>query len=236
MCLKYEFPLSKATGKIRIKERFAFSDYGIPVPPTKTIITHKHYIEWQISYDRVVNKDENHHFIGANSKRKQIYELSEFLKFGLKHNFIDFQALEALKCEIQNNKDFIENREKITRSNFTKETMNNLTFLKSNVSYPLLIYQFSNKDLLCEIIIREKQYAVGIMPMLYFCVALSSLKDSNNQSFVGRYIKSKENGYLEINKQNIEIFIQMFRIFGMLSKTHQYDCLQILNYLIENYN
>lgn len=45
MCLKYEFPLSKVTGKIRIKERLAFSDYGIPVPPTRTIITHKHYIE-----------------------------------------------------------------------------------------------------------------------------------------------------------------------------------------------
>ena len=71
------------------------------------------------------------------------------------------------------------------------------------------------------------------MPMLYFCVALSSLKDSKNQSFVGRYIQNKENGYLEINKQNIEVFIQMFRIFGMLSKIHQYDCLQILNYLIK---
>ena len=93
MCLRYEFPLSKVTGKIRIKERFAFSDYGIPVAPTQTIITHKHYIEWQIGYDRVVNKDENHHFIGTNSKRKQIYELSEFLEFGLKNHFISLQDL-----------------------------------------------------------------------------------------------------------------------------------------------
>lgn len=111
--------------------------------------------------------------------------------------------------------------------------MNNLTFfLKSSVSYPLLVHQFSNKDLLCEIIIKEKQYAVGIMSMLYFCVALSSLKDSKNQSFVGRCIQSKENGYLEINKQNIEVFTQMFSIFGMLSKTHHYDCLQILDYIL----
>lgn len=42
--LKYKFPLSKAMGKIRIKERFAFSDYGIPVAPTQTIMTLKHYI------------------------------------------------------------------------------------------------------------------------------------------------------------------------------------------------
>ncbi|TLD83640.1 R.Pab1 family restriction endonuclease [Helicobacter trogontum] len=233
MCLRYEFPLSKATGKIRIKERFAFSDYGTPVAPTKTIITHKHYIEWQIGYDRVVNKDENYHFIGANSKRKQIYELSEFLEFGLKNNFITSKDLKKLKQEIQNNKDFIEDREKIMRSNFTKETINNLNFFKSNVSYPLLVHQFSSKDLLCEIIIREKQRAVGVMPMLYFCVSLSSLKDADNQSFVGRQIQSKENGYLEINQQNIGVFLRMFEIFGMLSKVHQYDCMQILNYLIK---
>lgn len=80
--LRYKFPLSKAMGKIRIKERFAFSDYGIPVPPTQSIITHKHYIEWQIGYDRVISKGEEAHFIGANGKKKQIYELSEFLDFG----------------------------------------------------------------------------------------------------------------------------------------------------------
>lgn len=233
MCLRYEFLLSKPTSKIRIKERFAFSDYGTPVAPTQTIITHKHYIEWQIGYDRVVNKDENHHFIGANSKRKQIYELSEFLEFGLKNHFISLQDLQKLRDEIKNNKDFIEDREKIMRSNFTKETINNLNFFKSNVSYPLLVHQFSSKDLLCEIIIREKQYAVGVMPMLYFCVSLSILKDADNKSFVGRKIQSKENGYLEINQQNIGVFLRIFEIFGMLSKVHQYDCMQILNYLIK---
>nr|WP_233706996.1 hypothetical protein [Helicobacter equorum] len=130
MCLKYEFPLSKVTGKIRIKERLAFSDYGIPVPPTRTIITHKHYIEWQIGYDKLVDGNEEYRFIGANGKRKQIYELSEFLEYVLKYKLIDCRALKVLKYEIQNNKDFIEYREKITRSNFTKEAMNNLTFFK----------------------------------------------------------------------------------------------------------
>jgi len=63
-------------GKIRIKERFAFSDYGIPIPPTQTVITAKHYIEWQIGYDKVVPKGDAYHFIGANGKTKCIYELS----------------------------------------------------------------------------------------------------------------------------------------------------------------
>ena len=85
--LKYEIPLTKISGKVRIKERLAFSDYGLPIAPTKTILSPKHYIEWQIGYDNIVDSSE--HFIGANGKKKQIYELSEFLLFGLK-NFLIF--------------------------------------------------------------------------------------------------------------------------------------------------
>lgn len=109
--LRYEFPLSKAMGKIRIKERFAFSDYGIPVPPTQTIITHKHYIEWQIGYDRVINKGEEAHFIGANGKKKQIYELSEFLDFGLDSGLIDAKKIIELQNNVANNQKFIDEKE-----------------------------------------------------------------------------------------------------------------------------
>ncbi|MSN97036.1 R.Pab1 family restriction endonuclease [Campylobacter sp. FMV-PI01] len=232
--LIYEFPLTKITGKIRIKERLAFNDYGVPIAPTKTIITPKHYIEWQIGYDRVIEKGENIHFIGANGKNKQIYELSEFLKFGLENSLISFEILENLKNEIGDNKIFIDEKESITRSHFVPETINNIEFLKSKVSYPLLISKFQNDDLLCEIIVREKQRAVGTIPMLYFCISLASIKDKNgNFSFIGRKINSKESGYLEINNNNILIFIKIFKIFGLLSKAHKYDCLEILNYIIQ---
>lgn len=211
--LKYPFPLSKAMGKIRIKERFAFSDYGIPVAPTQIIISPKHYIEWQIGYDKVVNKNEAYHFIGANGKAKQIYELSEFLDFALCEDWITLNDIINIKTNMINYQDFIEQKETITRTNFVNDNLNGIDFLKASVSYPLLIHRFQNNDLLCEIVVREKQFAVGTMPMLYFCVALSSLKDCNNQSFIGRNIQSNECGYLEISKENIIIFIQIFRIF-----------------------
>lgn len=83
---------------------------------------------------------------------------------------------------------------------------------------------------------REKQFAVGTMPMLYFCVALSSIKDSNGESFIDRKIVSNECGYLEINVDTIHIFMQIFRIFGLLSHTHQHDCLAILGYLLKKYS
>ena len=231
--LRYKFPLSKAMGKIRIKERFAFSDYGIPVPPTQSIITHKHYIEWQIGYDRVISKGEEAHFIGANGKKKRIYELSEFLDFGLDSGLIDKEVIKNLINDIQNNQDLIDEKEQITRTNFITHSIGGIEFLKSSVSYPLLVYRFQSQDILCEIIVREKQFAVGTMPMLYFCLALSSIKDSSGGSFIGRKILSNECGYLEVNRDTIHIFMQIFRIFGLLSKAHKHDCLAILGYLLK---
>ena len=232
--MKYEFPLSKATGKIRIKERLAFSDYGQPVAPTQTIITPKHYIEWQIGYDRIVERNEPVHFIGANGKNKQIYELSEFLHFGLQENIIKYDELKELHNTINHYSIFVDEKEKINREHFISENINNIEFLKSRVSYPLLIHKFQIQDSLCEIIVREKQRAVGTMPMLYFCLPLSALQDKDGEySFIGRNIKSKENGYLLINSNNIQMFMKMFQIFGMLSSNHQKDCLSILDYLLK---
>ncbi|NLK66419.1 MAG: R.Pab1 family restriction endonuclease [Campylobacteraceae bacterium] len=230
--LNYEFPLTSVTGKIRIKERFAFSDYGQPIAPTKTIITPKHYLEWQIGYDRAIESGEETHFIGANGKNKQIYELSEFLEFGLENSLISFEILENLKNEILENEFFIDEKEEITRSHFVPETINNIEFLKSKVSYPLLVSKFQDDDLLCEIIVREKQRAVGTMPMLYFCISLANIRDKNgNFGFIGRKINSKERGYLQINSKNILIFVKIFKIFGLLSRAHKHDCLEILGYL-----
>lgn len=230
--MKYELSLTKVTGKIRIKERLAFSDYGQPVAPTQTIITPKHYIEWQIGYD--VEKNETVHFIGANGKNKQIYELSEFLQFGLQENIINYDELKELRNTINNYSIFVDEKEKINREPFISENINNIEFLKSRVSYPLLIHKFQIQDSLCEIIVREKQRAVGTMPMLYFCLPLSALQDKDGKySFIGRNIKSKENGYLLINSNNIKMFMKMFQIFGMLSSNHKKDCLSILDYLLK---
>lgn len=230
--LKYKIPLTITGSKIRIKERLAFSDYGLTIAPTKTILSPKHYIEWQIGYDNIV--ENNEHFIGANGKKKQIYELSEFLLFGLKNFLISKNEILDLKNFIEKNKVFVENTQEIQRTNFIKENLAGIEFLKSKVSYPLLVHQFQNKDVLCEIIVREKQRAVGVMPMLYFCVPMSALYDRNGtQNFIGREVKSKELGYLYIEKNNISIFVQMFKIFGILSANHKHDCLEILKYILE---
>lgn len=233
--MKYELPLSRPTGKIRIKERLAFSDYGQPVAPTQTIIATNHYVEWQIGYDRVIESGEVAHFVGANGKNKQIYELSEILNFGVKSGCIAKIRIENLKNRIESYYEFIDEKEHICMTPFAYESINGVDFSKSNVSYPLLIYKFENGETICEIIVREKQNAVGTMPMLYFCLPLSILQDKfGNFSFLGRKIESKEGGFLKINSSNMEIFIKMFEIFGLLSRAHQHDCLEILNYILKD--
>lgn len=230
---KYRISLTESSSKIRIKERLAFNDYGLPIAPTKTIISPKHYIEWQIGYDKDEKAYGYHHFLNYQNKKKQIYELSEFLRFGLENSLISKNEFLDLKQFIENNEIFIENTQEIQRTNFIKESLAGIEFLKSKVSYPLLVYQFKNKDILCEIIIREKQRAIGVMPMLYFCVPMSAIYDkSETQNFIGREVKSKELGFLYIDENNISIFVQMFKIFGILSANHKYDCLEILKYIL----
>lgn len=229
----YPLPLTAVAGKIRIKERFTFSDYGLPIAPTQTIINGKHYIEWQIGYDKVSLKDESKDFIAANGKSKRLYELSEIIKEFYLWKEISRQNLLDIKFFLENNKELIEDRLDIQRTHFKEYQLANLPFLKALVSYPLLIYKFENKDFISEIIIKEKQRAMGIQAMLYFCFPLSCLENSKQErDFLHRQIKSKEQGFLRIDSSNIAIFLNLFKIFGILSKNHKHDILQIITFLL----
>lgn len=223
----YEIPLTKTSGKIRIKERQTFADYGLSIAPTKTKITHKHYIEWQIGYDKVVNKSEKFDFIGANGKAKVLYELSEFIKFGYKSGIILKETLENLILKIDKNCEFIDALN-ITRTNFIDTKIGEIKFLKSSVSYPLLIYKFASNDEICEIVVKEKQYASGIMPMLYFCLSLSKI----DENFLGREIKSGEMAKIKIGEKNLPTFLKIIEIFGILSPSHKHDTLEILKAIL----
>ncbi|WP_231944795.1 MULTISPECIES: hypothetical protein [Helicobacter] len=84
-----EIPLTTQSGKIRIKIRNSFYEYGIPTATRQIPFSQKHYIEWQIGYD--VDKSDKEklalstlqetHFVGANEKNKALYELSEYLYY-----------------------------------------------------------------------------------------------------------------------------------------------------------
>ncbi|WP_334092892.1 MULTISPECIES: R.Pab1 family restriction endonuclease [Helicobacter] len=236
-----EIPLTTQSGKIRIKIRNSFYEYGIPTATRQIPFSQKHYIEWQIGYD--VDKSEKEklalstlqetHFVGANGKTKALYELSEYLHYFVQWGIIDKAEIEKLCAFLQNlkNEDFIDNREdlQIFRSHPKQKQILDIEFYVSEVKYPLLVHKFGNFDVLVEIVIKEKQRAIGVQPMLYVCFPITELESKNNTKLLGRTAEIKECGILSLDTRHKAFVLECFKIFGILSKNHHYDVLQILH-------
>lgn len=89
--IEASIPLTSISGKVRVKIRHAFSDYGISTATRKIPFSLKHYVEWQIGYDVSIKdkekfelttlKDEKYPFLGANNEVKTLYELSEMIDY-----------------------------------------------------------------------------------------------------------------------------------------------------------
>lgn len=235
-------PLTKGTDKTRIKRRSCFNEYGIPVSTKSENFSQDCYVEWQIGYD-VVTADEdklklttvkNLLFTGANGKEKTIYELSEYLFYFYKWNVISRAKLLEIKSFLEglSEDDFIDNPNNfaIERSHPVNKQVLGIDFFYTQVKYPMLVHKFGNYEILTEIKITEKQYAVGVQPMLYFCFPITELKSS--RTLIGRTAETKETADFEINSGNISIFLEMLKIFGILSKNHNKDIVTIIDKII----
>ncbi len=94
----------------------------------------------------------------------------------------------------------------------------------------MLVHRFEQYEILTEIKITEKQYAIGVQPMLYLCFPIMELKSS--QPLIGRTAITKETADFEINSSNISIFLEMLKIFGILSKNHNKDIITIIDKIV----
>ena len=66
--------------------------------------------------------------------------------------------------------------------------------------------------------------------MLYLCFPITELKAGTN--FIGRIADIKEIAYFEITNSNIKVFLEMLKVFGILSNNHRHDILQIINTIL----
>jgi hypothetical protein len=232
--------LTTTSGKIRVKERNMLNEYGIPVATKQTKFSQKHYIEWQIGYDVVVGESKettllNKNFVGANGKNKALYELSEYLYYFYKWNIIKKEKLQKIKDFIEKADDNllidVNNNYNILRSNFKETLLFDIEFLQAEIKYPLLVHKFKNYDIVTEIVIKEKQRAIGIMPMLYLCFPITELK--SDISLLGRTAETKETADFVLDENNIDVLLEMVKIFGVLSKAHKHDILEIIKVIVE---
>ncbi|GHQ14692.1 hypothetical protein VN1213_12540 [Helicobacter pylori] len=157
-------PLTSISGKVRVKIRHAFSDYGVSTATRIIPFSLKHYVEWQIGYDVPIKdkekfeltnlKDKKYHFLGANNKVKTLYELSEIIYYAKQLDLISSENLENTLKYLEKQKQFIEDNFMITRERFRSHQFGGMDFELSRISYPLLIHSF-NDNQLSEIVIRE---------------------------------------------------------------------------------
>jgi hypothetical protein len=114
----------------------------------------------------------------------------------------------------------------IKRTHPNEKTINNIKFDAMIVEYPQLVYKFDSFEIIAEITIREKQRAVGTQPMLYFCFPVKQLLTND---LIGRCADKNEFSVFEFNPDNYFVILQMMKIFGMLSSSHQADTIAIIN-------
>ncbi|WP_120931269.1 R.Pab1 family restriction endonuclease [Helicobacter pylori] len=239
--IEVSIPLTSISGKARVKIRHAFSDYGISTATRKIPFSLKHYVEWQIGYDVPIKdkekfelttlKDEKYHFLGANNKVKTLYELSEMIYYAKQLGLISLENLENTLKYLEKQKQFIEDNFTITRERFRSHQFGDMDFELSRISYPLLIHSF-NDNQLSEIVIREQQYGSKTQAMLYFCFSILELKTAT--PLLNRTAALKEHALLTIHKTNALMFLEMLKIFGLLSQVHHNDVLKILEKIFQN--
>jgi hypothetical protein len=246
-------PLTTTSGKTRVKQRDSVFGYGLPFASRTNKFNLKNYIEWQIGYDAVVPKNEenydkkkfpnydmttlkNIYWTGSNGKNKTLYELSEYLYYFIKWGIILKKQISTLKTFLEkiDRDDLLDNHQhcQIKRTNPSEKNINNLDFLALRVEYPQLIYKFKQYEIIAEITIREKQRAVGTQPMLYFCYPITELQ--SKVPLIGRCANKKEFANFEFNSKNSFIILDMIKIFGMLSPSHQFDTLAIIETILKS--
>ncbi len=240
-CIEAPIPLTTTSGKIRVKNRSSIFEYGLPFASRQNNFVQSNYIEWQIGYDAVTDDPDKLRetnlptkvFDGYNSKRKALYELSEYLYYFAKWRFIKRDALLSLAEKIRAIPEsyLVENHSdcQIKRTHPRETRINDVSFYQSKIEYPLLIHRFDVYEIIAEIVVREKQRAIGTQAMLYFCFPISELKTES--PLIGRKAEIKESGWFIINRKNCGILLEMIGIFGMLSMSHRFDVLAILDLL-----
>ena len=62
--------------------------------------------------------------------------------------------------------------------------------------------------------------------MLYLCFPITELQ--TNTVLIGRVAEIKEVASFGITKENIKIFIEILKMFGILSENHKHDVLEII--------
>ena len=233
-------PMTQPTGKIRIKTRTTFQEYGEPIPSRRVPLNRNCYVEWQIGYDLLAT-DENsgrtslsgRTFQNYKGETKYAYELSEVIYYSHELGLISDSDIRQTYNSIREipNESLVDviNAMQISRTGPTQTTINGIGFYKMQVVYPLIIHRLDEDGAVVEVMNREKQRGVGVQPMLYVCIPITSLTFKNDP--LNRTLEPRECSKWEIGEGEARMALKICAIFGMLSEKHKRDMLAIMSLL-----
>ncbi|MDA8014886.1 MAG: R.Pab1 family restriction endonuclease [Gammaproteobacteria bacterium] len=239
--IEVDIPLTRPMGKIRIKKRSDIFEYGAPFASRRDPFTDKNYVEWQISYDKPAKDAEDADlgsvgFRNGKGENKVLHELSACLFYFAKWGVLKEQELRDIKSSAEKipASDLLAEHPdcRVRRTDPVEKHINGLRFDTLKVEYPQLVRRIGNDGMIAEITIREKQRAVGLQPMLYFCIPIAAL--SAGRSLIGRCADEKECAQFVFDQSNCFAVAELMRIFGMLSESHQRDVVAIIDAVLQS--
>lgn len=227
---------NKNQGKFRWKQRKDNSFFGMSFPTATERFTNDAYLEWQIGYDMETNHKTkktilNHlEFMGSNKKKKNPYELSEILYLMLDMSLVSKKTINDLYIEITERNFFLDEEHKIKVKDPKTVKLSDFLFHRQDIVLPTFSNYKDEKGLSIEISIQKQQYGTGVQPMVYFTIPLPCF--DNYQEMLGKTSKEFSNAIFIVNKNNSDVFLNMFRFFGICSFKHKMDVLSILSLLL----
>jgi len=230
---------AKNAGKFRFKKRESRLDFGATFSTRNLCFDNDTYLEWQIGYDVPVKDVEagkaatrltRKHFIGSNGKRKYPYELSELLAAAFDLKLLRTDNLKALCTEVEAYSSFIDDKA-IEVEYYAKRSVNGINFEETSIKLPTLFMLETFDQTQIEISIQKQQYASGVQPMIYFCIPVRSFV--NGADFLGRSSAAEDRMIYMIDQANAENLVMLMKVFGMASRRHQHDVVQIIHTILD---
>ena len=226
-------------GKFRCKNRVHCQDFGKSFPSRKEEIGVNSYLEWQIGYDVVEKnkaktslKAKKYRFIGANKKKKYPYELSEILYYMCVNGIISKKELSKVRSGIESINCFLQNQYKIKPKKKDSVKKEGIAFLHSFIQLPTFIYVDETTELQIEIMIQKQQYATDVQPMVYLCVPMVAFE--NRGKIIGHTSSETPEGTLFFDARFKKLIFNLLICFGMCSKNHNEDILNIIDVIQKN--
>jgi len=229
---------AKNNREFRFKKRQNRFIFGETFPARKKPFDKQVYLEWQISYDvKAIDVEKKnikvelnkHFFIGSNGKKKYPAELSELFYTACKQNFISKEEVKNLLNEIIAYQEFIDEKSISVIDHKSKITLNNVSFEETSINLPTL-FMVETDGTYVEVSIEKQQYASGVQPMVYFCIPLITFKNSSD--LLNKPSSKKDKLIYVINKYNSQNLVNLVRIFGMASKRHNHDIIEIMKMIL----